>query len=77
MAIEEAMKRFPPLYVIYRKPKDFPDEIVMRVWFGLTPHTAFGFDHIEQARNLASRMGACTLLPRHPNDDPVIVESWI
>jgi hypothetical protein len=77
IAIEEAMKQFPPIYVIYRKPKDFPDEVVMRVWFGLTPHVAFGFDDIEAARRTAHEMGACALLPRHPSDDPCIVESWI
>jgi hypothetical protein len=84
LTIEEAMRTFPPLYVIYRRPRDLGHEIVMRVWFGMRPYTAFGFDEIpggrpalDRARNVAKNMGAVTCLVRHPTDDPCIVESWL
>lgn len=76
--LREAMRAFPPLYVIYRKPKDFPkDEYILRVWFGTVPYAAFGFQRIENARNTANRMGACFCLLPNTGDDPCIVESWI
>jgi hypothetical protein len=79
MPLELAMQRFPPLYVIYRRPRDFPgEEVVMRAWFGMTPHDmAFGFKDIEGARRTANRMGACFCLLPDADDDPVIVESWV
>ena len=38
--LELAMQKFPPVYVIYRHPRDYEGlaEIVMRAWFGTTPH---------------------------------------
>ncbi len=69
------------IWVIYRRPRDMPDrEYVMR------PHVVRGTESephwiyfiaptLEQIRAHLPP-GACCL-GRHPDDDPVIVESWI
>lgn len=70
------------MWTIYERPADFPDHFVVR------PHliTRDGpvaqqvgclTDSLEQAREVASDDGWRHLIPRAPEDDPVIVETWL
>jgi hypothetical protein len=69
------------LWVIYEKPRDFPDAWVVRpqtVHRGgaIVPSpTAVLCPSLEVARQYVPPGKVC--LARDPNDDPVIVESWI
>ena len=71
------------IFTIYESPSDHPGRFVLRRW-----HTHFGgqgiyfdkepiavVDQLEEARkNVPS---GCHRLDRSPEDDPVIVETWI
>lgn len=69
------------IWVIYDHPKDFPDMFVARPQCQLPDGTiqaaeGYASPDLEQLRGHMRRMGlAC--LPRHPTDDPVIIECWI
>jgi hypothetical protein len=69
---------FPPIWVIYDHPRDFPDHFVVRVVWGLymepIPQLA---PTLEAARRIARDGGASFCLARDPQDDPVIAECWI
>lgn len=71
-----------PLWVwaIYDHPRDFPDFFVARPQYTVDGITQLGEGYaaptLELLRNHMRRMGL-TCLPRHPADDPVIVEVWI
>ena len=75
MNLEEAKAAFPPIFVIYRKPRDFPSRIVVRAWYGNVPSPAFlVLDSVDDARAV---LRGLSCLGRFENDDPCIVESWI
>lgn len=71
------------MWTIYDHPADFPDHFVVR------PHlinrrdgpvaACCGClcDSLEQAREVASDDGWRHQIPRSPEDDPVIVETWL
>jgi hypothetical protein len=69
------------IYTIYKNPSDYPDKHVVRLWEvskeGVLPHTnpIIVCDTLEQAR-LAIPKGLVST-GRKPDDDPVIVESYI
>ena len=76
--LEEARKIFPPMWTIYKKPKDFPDKWVVRMWWGETPDsTVSACDSLEIARELIQRAGGCYPLHRSLDDDQSIVETWL
>ena len=79
MSLDEAMKRFPPLWVIYDHPKDFNAQVVVRVSFGLVsePLPALQCDSLKEARKFVLSRGATVNLRREPFDDPAIIEGWI
>lgn len=64
------------MYVIYDHPRDYPNCFVVRLWEGgrptLTHVLASSLDH---ARKQVPH--GLTRIPRVPQDDPVIVETWI
>ena len=75
MNLEEAKRAFPPIFTIYRSPRDFPNRIVVRAWYGNVPSPVhLVVDSVGDAR--AVLLGL-VLLPRSENDHPAIVESWI
>ena len=78
MDLEQARKVFPPMWTVYDSPKDYPDSIVVRLWWGEThePH-AWAFDTLIEARFMIENAGGCYRIPRQPDDDPVIVETWL
>ena len=70
-------------YAIYDHPKDYPDDFVVRRW-RIVPGRAepipekrpFALTRsLDEARQ-AIPPGLVRILPA-PNDDPVIVETWI
>lgn len=68
-----------PMWVIYESPKDYPGKFVVRLWESLPrpePRRLIGVsENLEEARKLVPP-GAYRLV-RQPEDDPVIVETWI
>jgi hypothetical protein len=76
--LEEAKLRFPPIWTIYNRPRDIPEAIAVRCWYGEVPHPdVFLTQDIEHAREYCRQQGADFCLLRKLEDDPVIVESWI
>ena len=68
------------LWVVYDHPRDFPDHIVVRRQFVrsgelMTASVGGLYDDIDAAREDLP-YGVCCL-QRYPDDDPVIVETWI
>jgi len=76
MNLEEAKAAFPPIFTIYRNPRDFfPGRTVVRAWYGNVPSPAFlVLDSVDDARAV---LRGLYCLGRFDNDDPAIVESWI
>jgi hypothetical protein len=70
-------------YVIYDHPKDFPNEYVCRRWIILPGEVIPDEKFFMASKDLTTirdflqiNMGlAC--IPRHANDDPVILEIWL
>ena len=68
------------LWVIYERPRDFPDKFVVRRWaIGNGCYLATGdfslANDLDGARRLVPPGLAC--LGRDASDEPHIVESWI
>lgn len=65
-----------PVITIYERPKDFPRKYVARL-FNLAKPTEFVVvkDTLQEIRKeIPENM---VRLPRHAEDDPVILETWI
>jgi hypothetical protein len=86
MNYQEAIERLPPMWTIYDRPPDYPNDVVVRVWYGefAGPRIAefdvqeFGRDEaIYMARAAIVGQGASFCFGRNKEDDPVIVETWI
>lgn len=69
-----------PMFTVYAQPSDFPDDFVARLWMTLPearPTTLFlRHPELEVIRSELRGLGLYQL-PRDPNDDAKIVESWI
>lgn len=66
------------MFVIYERPKDYPDHYVIRRWGGpgLQDRDYFQLGKtLEEARRFVPPH--CIRFPRDPRDEPQIVESWI
>lgn len=68
------------IYTIYDHPSDYPDNFVTRCYTVLQSglfqaSTAVLSKSLEEARTKIPL--GFYMIPRHPTDDPVIVESWI
>lgn len=76
MTIDEAKKRFPPVWAIYDHPKDYPNHWVVRCWYGLVPEIgAMLCSSLEEARELVPK--DAIKLGTLPGEDPAIAETWI
>lgn len=65
-----------PMFVLYRYPSDFPDNIVVRVWdLNVPTNIAWLAKTIAEAR--AAVPAHFTRFARDDSDDPVIIESYI
>lgn len=75
---QQDIDAFPPIWVIYDHPSDFPNHYVVRVTWGLNKSPIAQLaPSLESARRIAIDGGASFCLGRAPDDDPVIAESWI
>ena len=68
------------MYVVYNKPKDFPNNVVVRRWIILAGQVKRGdligvADDLEKARLLLPE--GLHNLGRYMEDDPCIEEVWI
>ena len=70
------------LFAIYKNPKDFPNEYVVRLWeinrqLGNSFATKYcvAKDTLEECRNSLPK--GFYKIDRFSSDDPVIVEAWI
>jgi len=72
----------PPIYVVYDHPRDFPDRYVCRRQWACADGTiecdkeAMASTELEPIR-VALRALGLTCVGRHPDDDAVIVETWL
>ena len=69
-----------PLIVVYKKPKDYPDAYVARVWEGagnLPTNTLIKRETLQEIRKDIKAAGFTTRLTRTEGEDPVIVETWL
>ena len=70
------------IWVVFDHPRDQPDfYVVRRQWAGRNGEirhdaTAYGFVDLEKARAWLAEQGL-TRLERAPEDDPVILETWL
>lgn len=75
------MDQYLPMWTIYDHPVDHPNHYVVvenhidaneikrsRIWWANSLH---------EARQMVAVLGGSVALDRSPEDDPVIVESWI
>lgn len=70
------------IWTLYDHPVDEPGWIVLRRWQvvgdGVVPEEAHLFDTVDDARAwLMARIRGLVLVQRAPDDDPVIIESWV
>jgi hypothetical protein len=68
------------MFVVYFNTQDYPSRYVVRRWLCVAPEPrptadVQDFATLEEAR--ASLSPTLCRLERHPNDDPVIVETWV
>lgn len=78
MPLEEARHKFPPIWVVYDHPTDFPDRFVSRLCFGLTAAPdLLQADTLEELRAMIRRTGCAERIERSVCDDPCIVECWL
>ena len=69
-----------PMAVIYRKPKEYPDNYVVRIFDGKTgrpTNLAILRKTLEECREVITASGYSACFPRSRYDDPIIVESWL
>ena len=65
-----------PLICIYNNPKDYPGKYVARLWDTNIPtHTIAIADNLEEIRE--TKPAEMVIMGRQPQDDPIIVETWI
>jgi hypothetical protein len=65
-----------PIWTVYRHPTDAPGMYVARMWLETRPTLEkFEAPTLEEVR--AMLPPGLHRLERHPQDDPVIVETWI
>ena len=67
------------IFTIYEKPRDNPEGFVVRRWeveSGMQkPCEAWRAQTLSEARLIVPR--GMVRMPRDPQDDPAVVESWI
>ena len=69
-----------PMAVIYKKPKEYPDNYVVRIFDGKTgkpTNLAILRNTMEECRKDIQNSGYTCCFSRSEYDDPIIMESWI
>lgn len=76
--LADARKSFPPMWVIYDHPSDYPQYFVARLWFGTISAPDIKLcSNLALLRDAVASTGASYNLGRSTADDPAIVELWI
>ncbi len=68
------------LFTVYKHPTDYPGKWVVRRFLGMVPDekpTLLGDSLAEVQHELLELHPHLYLLDRRPEDDPVIVETWV
>ena len=69
---------FPPMWVVYMRPDDFPMGYVVRVWWGMTPEPeARTFATLLDARQAIVDAGGCHRMDPQLGDEPQVFETWL
>lgn len=79
LSFADARLQFPPMWVIYDHPLDFPNSVIVRRWYGAHVDNTWMViaPTIPDARTAAVNEGASRCINRMPEDDPAIAEVWI
>jgi endonuclease V-like protein UPF0215 family len=65
-----------PLICVYKNPADYPGKYIARLWDVDRPTNIIAIaESLEEIRE--AKPAEMVIMQRHPNDDPVIVETWI
>jgi hypothetical protein len=67
------------IWVVYERPRDYPQHYVVREWTCDNPSVAkqaWFFSSLDLARAALAASGLTCLMP-FAGDDPCIVETWI
>lgn len=65
-----------PLICIYSSPKDYPGKYIARLWDVNKPTNIVAIaENLEEIRE--TKPADMVIMQRQPQDDPVIVETWI
>jgi hypothetical protein len=76
--LEVARTIFPPVWVLYERPDDFPDAYLVRAWYGLTPDNRGQVcASLDEAREYIRACGGCVPLDRADSDPPSVLEAWL
>jgi hypothetical protein len=68
----------PLMYVVYNRPRDYPNNVVVREWLGETATQRHKlFDSLEEARAYLATKPRMGKIPRHESDALAIVETWM
>lgn len=70
----------PPVFCIYENPADYPGKFVVRRWVGMDPdrEPVTVAETLDAAREALKELNPYLVrLDRCPDDDPVILETWI
>jgi hypothetical protein len=72
------------LYVVYDQPTDYPSKVIVRRQrispgrLHVDPIPFIVADSLQRARDTLSLLvPGLACMERHPQDDPVIVETWV
>ena len=72
--LERASVTF-PIICVYDSPDDYPGKTVARLWnMGTVTRIVAIADDVDSIR--AKIPDGMVFIPRHPNDNPVIIETW-
>lgn len=71
-----------PIWTIYEHPADYPDRYVARLWIVKEGHqietgSMMASPSLHLIRAFLEHTMHLSVIPRSPEDDPVIVESWM
>jgi hypothetical protein len=69
------------IWVIYHRPKDYPDGYVLRCQYAMPDGTVVPDEHAWHGESLAAMRAIVppgfVQMARHEDDEPHIVETWI
>ena len=78
LPLEMAQQVFPPLWVVYMRPDDFPGGYVVRVWWGMTPEPdGFTCATLAEARAHIRDAGGCFRMDPQQGDAEHVLETWL